>query len=30
MIISLLSVAILESIYAKRRTLTLTSKEMYE
>jgi rod shape determining protein RodA len=30
MIISLLSVAILESIYAKRRTLTLTSKEVYE
>jgi len=30
MIISLLSVAILESIYAKRRTLTLTSKEIYE
>jgi rod shape determining protein RodA len=30
MIISLLSVAILESIYAKRRTLNLTSKEVYE
>ena len=30
MIISLLSVAILESIYAKRRTLTLTSKEVHE
>ncbi|MBA3679523.1 rod shape-determining protein RodA, partial [Candidatus Saccharibacteria bacterium] len=30
MIISLLSVGILESIYARRRTLTLSSKEVYE
>lgn len=30
MIISLLSIAILESIYANRRTLTLSSKEVYE
>lgn len=30
MIISLLAIAMLESIYARRRTLTLSSKEVYE